>query len=77
MERFKSHLGESYDPEYLCSLSDEELAEKIRSLPEWDVDLNRDLCWRAGMIEEWEAADGDSFEEVVQAAAEKLGVKIY
>ena len=29
------------------------------------------------MTAEWEAADGDTFESVVEAAAAKLGVEIY
>lgn len=74
-ERFDMHLGPGYDPEWLCSLSDEELAKEIRKLGEWDPDLLRDLCWRAGIIEEWEEA-GDDFEEVAFKAAEKLGVEI-
>ena len=74
-ERFEMHLGTNYDPAYICSLSDEELAKEIRKLNEWDPDLLRDLCWRAGIIEEWEEA-GDDFEEVAFKAAEKLGVEI-
>lgn len=74
-ERFEMHLGTNYDPAYICSLSDEELAKEIRELGEWDTDLLRDLCWRAGIIEEWEEAE-DDFEEVAFKAAEKLGVEI-
>ena len=74
-ERFEMHLGTNYDPAYICCLSDEELAKEIRKLNEWDPDLLRDLCWRAGIIEEWEEA-GDDFEEVAFKAAEKLGVEI-
>lgn len=43
---------------------------------EWDFDLLEQLCSRAGMSEEWDAADGEHFESVAYAAAEKLGVKI-
>ena len=75
LERFDMHLGPGYDPEWPCGLSDEELAKEIRKLGEWDPDLLRDLCWRAGIIEEWEEA-GDDFEEVAFKAAEKLGVEI-
>ena len=70
-ERFDMHLGTNYDPAYICSLSDEELAKEIRELGEWDPDLLRDICWRAGIIEE-----GDDFEAVAFKAAEKLGVEI-
>ena len=74
-ERFKMHLGTNYDPAYICNLSDEELAEKIRESAEWDTDLLRDLCWRADIIEEWDEA-GDDFEAVAYKAAEILGVEI-
>lgn len=74
-ERFKMHLGTNYDPKWVCSLSDEELAQEIRKLNEWDTDLLRDLCWRADIIEEWDEAD-DNFESVAYKAAEILGVEI-
>ena len=74
-ERFVTNLGTNYDPAYICGLSDEELAQKIRELGEWDTDLLRDLCWRADIIEEWDEAEGD-FEAVAYKAAEILGVEI-
>lgn len=74
-ERFVTHLGSNYDPIYLCELSDEDLAQKIRDLNEWDPDLLRDLCWRADIVDEWDAA-GDDFESVAYRAAEILGVEI-
>lgn len=43
---------------------------------EWDNDLCAELCEAADMTAEWETADGDTFEAVVYAAAEKLGVEI-
>ena len=74
-ERFEMHLGTNYDPAYICSLSDKELAKEIRELGEWDTDLLRDLCWRADIIEEWDEAE-DDFEAVAYKAAEILGVEI-
>ncbi len=53
-----------------------EIAADIRNAAEWDNDLCAELCESAGMTAEWEAADGDTFEAVVYAAAEKLGVEI-
>lgn len=44
---------------------------------EWDMDACRELCEDAGMLEEWENADGDSFEQVIYKAAEKLGVDLW
>ena len=52
------------------------LAETIRSNPEWDMEAIAELCEMAGMADEWEAADGDTFEAVAYAAAEKMGVEI-
>ena len=74
-KRFVTPLGFNYDPAYICELSDEELAEKIREATEWDIDLLRDLCWRAGIIEEWDESR-DDYVEVAYKAAEILGVEI-
>lgn len=57
-------------------LTTEELAQKIQRSGEWDCNLLRELCTRADMLDEWNAADGDSFESVAYKAAEKLGVEI-
>ena len=54
-----------------------EIAENLRSADTWDAELCAALCEEAGMTAEWEAADGDTFESVVEAAAAKLGVEIY
>ena len=53
-----------------------EIAEIIRNSDTWDCDLLTELCELADMAEEWEAADGDTFESVAYAAAKKLGVEI-
>lgn len=53
-----------------------EIAADIRNASEWDNDLCAELCEAAGMMDKWNAADGDSFESVVFAAAEKLGVEV-
>ena len=74
-KRFITHVGLNINPTWICMLSDEELAEEIRKSPEWEEDLLRDLCYRADMLDEWEAA-GDDFESVAFAAAEKLGLDI-
>lgn len=54
-----------------------EIAENLRSADSWDAELCAALCEEADMTAEWEAADGDTFESVVEAAATKLGVEIY
>jgi hypothetical protein len=54
----------------------QELAAEIRKSQEWDLDQLAELCELADMTAEWEAADGETFEQVAFQAAEKLGVKI-
>lgn len=55
----------------------EEIAREIRESDVWNPDLCRELCKLAGLAGEWEQADGENFENVVEAAAEKLGVDIH
>ena len=55
---------------------EQELATEIREGQEWDFDQLAELCELAGMSEEWEEADGETFEQVAFQAAEKLGVEI-
>lgn len=47
-----------------------ELAKKIDSAQEWDLDDCKALCEAVGMGDEWEAADGETFEAVVEKAVE-------
>lgn len=54
----------------------EELAREIRRMDIWDMDMLAELCDLADMSEEWAKADGDTFEEVIYKAAEKLGVEV-
>lgn len=53
-----------------------EIAQEIKKSQEWNNELLAELCKLADMTAEWETADGESFEQVVYAAAEKLGVDI-
>lgn len=53
-----------------------ELAEMIRNSDTWDMEALAELCELADMEEEWNEADGETFESVAYAAAEKLGVEI-
>lgn len=53
-----------------------EVAERINDSDTWipeDLEL---LCKLAGMEEDWAESDGDTFEQVVYAAADALGVEI-
>jgi hypothetical protein len=53
-----------------------EIAKIIRNAETWEEEALSELCELAGMTEEWEAADGETFESVAFAAAKKLGVEI-
>ena len=57
----------------------ERLAQIIRTSDTWDSvsDELAELCEAAGMADEWAQADGETFERVAEAAADKLGVEIY
>lgn len=43
----------------------------------WDMDAARELCTSVGMEEAFDAADGETFESVIYAAAKKAGVEIF
>jgi len=53
-----------------------EIAREIKAADTWNPEMLRELCEIADMLPEWEAADGESFESVAYAAAEKLGVEL-
>lgn len=46
------------------------LAKKIDNAQEWDMDDCKALCEALDMGDEWEAADGDTFESVIEKAVE-------
>lgn len=56
----------------------EELAETIREADSWDdcQDEIRHLCELAGLSDEYNNADGDTFEDVISRAAEFFGVSV-
>ena len=54
----------------------QEIAQELNNSQEWNDALLAELCELADMTAGWESADGESFEDVVYAAAEKLGVEI-
>lgn len=53
-----------------------EIAMKIREADTWDANDCRELCDLAGIADEWDAADGETFEGVVYKAANILGVEV-
>lgn len=75
-DKVYGEFGVHYDQAYLASLTDEELAEEIRSLNTWDGDLLYDLCWRAGLGDEYLDAGPEEFEEVAFKAADILRLEI-
>lgn len=62
--------------EYYASLSLNELAEEINNNSEWDTEQLQELCYRADMEEEWEQATDETFEYVINEAADKLEINI-
>lgn len=56
-----------------------ELADAIRDANNWESckDECRQLCEMAGLEDEWDNADGETFEYVLINAAEKLHVRIW
>lgn len=56
-----------------------ELAGAIRDAHNWESckDECRRLCEMAGMADEWDNADGETFESVLDSAAAKLHVRIW
>lgn len=54
----------------------EEIANELNAMDTWSEELLAELCGLAGLDEEWENADGETFEAVAYKAAEILGVEI-
>ena len=53
-----------------------EVAEELRNSGEWIPEPCEELCELAGLADEWEEADGESFEAVLFKAAAALGVEL-
>lgn len=53
-----------------------EIAKEIKASDVWDFELCGELCKLAGLEKEWDEADGETFELVLENAAEILNVKI-
>lgn len=49
-----------------------ELINRIEAEDQWDMDDCKAVCEAAGLEEEWDAADGETFEAVVYKAIEIL-----
>ena len=75
-EKILETLGIEDITENLGDITTEQLAERIRLCDEWIPELVEELCYRADMLDEWREAGPDDSEELIYAAAEKLGVTI-
>ena len=73
-EIFHNYIFDEADLNLLTAV---EVAELIRNTGCWVYEQCERLCELADMEREWAEADGESFEAVVEKAAEKLGVEIY
>lgn len=49
-----------------------ELIDRIEAADRWDMNDCKSVCEAAGLEEEWDAADGETFEAVVYKAIEML-----
>ena len=54
-----------------------ELAKKIAEATEWNQEDIIELVRRAGLEDEYDQADGETFESIVYKAAAVLGVEIF
>lgn len=52
--------------------TNDELIKAIENSSVWDYDMCAEACERAGLSDEWKAADGETFEAVVDKAIEIL-----
>ena len=60
----------------ILKMTVQEIAKELRGQDVWSMELLEQLCEEAGMLEEYEAADGETFESVVYKAADILNVEI-
>lgn len=72
-----SATGRQAGKDYIMkNIEANKIAEALRSTDTWDMGLARELCELAGMAEAFDDADGETFEPVIYAAADKLGVEV-
>lgn len=63
--------------EEMMEMTNKELEEIVAESDIWIPEVLEEICRRADMEEEYEAADGETFESVVEKAAEKIGIELY
>lgn len=77
LPRKDNTTGRKAGKDYIMkSIEATKIAEALRSADTWDMGLARELCALAGMDEAFDSADGETFESVIYAAADKLGVEV-
>ena len=69
-------IADLRDMGYFDSDDPETVGFLIRKADHWELDDCEAFCKAAGLEKEWEEDDGDSFEDVLRAAQEKLGIDI-
>ncbi len=74
-ERFDTRPGLEDIPVWVMRLTDKEIAAEIRRLTVWDDDLLRELCYRAGNLEDFLIFEDSDCPPVFEAA-DRLGVYI-
>jgi len=59
---------------YYKSLTNHELIKKLKEAEDFDsvLALSAEVCERAGLLEEYAASDGESFESILDRAIEIL-----
>ena len=62
--------------DYYASLSLDELVEEINNSPERDAEQLQELCYRADLEDKWDQVTDESFENVINEAADKLEINI-
>lgn len=60
----------------LCDMTLVELANAMIETGEYVPEICAEICRRADMVDEWEAADGETFESVLYRAARILNINI-
>lgn len=60
----------------ILKMTVQEIAKELRGQDVWSVELLELLCDEAGLTEEFENADSETFESVVYKAADVLNVEI-
>ena len=54
-----------------------ELEKRFKQSDKWDIKNCEELVKLADMEKEFEEADGENFEKVLEKAADKLGIELY